>query len=469
VKSTVEPAPGWLSWAVAGSLIGLWLFLPPFSVGWGPFTLRNIELVRWVPLLLALYAVPQAFLRWHWLDLPILFFCACPLLAGVINDLGWSTSVWESLREFSYWWIPYALGRFLFDNEARREVLASCVVIGALLYLPPTIYEILYGPTFAKLATGKEFGRMMLGADRGATFRPTVFLSTGFVLTMFYAWAVQIAAHRGIRTFWDRDRLPTNLEHALSGKHYRFLQSILAGLFIVIVVLSRSLGSIVLMGVGVFVLALTRTRVAGVLLATLCLLPPIYIATRASGVVSAEPIHTMAKLVTSDERAGSLRYRLDAEELVFSTMKGHDWWGYGDWGLWINFIPSGLSGRVMDGFWLHAWTRTGMVSVVAFLAMVALPVMVVAVHSTRGGWEISRSIGFPCAVFLALAFVDSMFNYFGEAPVMVCVGVVTAWAVGLLRPENHAYHSQDVSNSTTSIKSNPYRIVFDRSKKNRGE
>jgi hypothetical protein len=90
---------------------------------------------------------------------------------------------------------------------------------------------------------------------------------------------------------------------------------------------------------------------------------------------------------------------------------------------------------VLDGFWLFAWTRTGMVCVIAWLAMVALPVLIASVFSIRYGWEVTQRTGFPCAIFLALSLNDSMFNYFGEPHVMLCVGVVTAWARELLTAE----------------------------------
>lgn len=87
---------------------------------------------------------------------------------------------------------------------------------------------------------------------------------------------------------------------------------------------------------------------------------------------------------------------------------------------------------MLDGFWLYAWTRTGMVCVVAWLTMVGLPVVIFGWTAARQGWQVTQSTAFPCALFLALCLIDSMFNYFGEAPVMMCVGVVTAWAKQLM-------------------------------------
>jgi hypothetical protein len=430
MTTTIKPEPGrdWLPWVLAGTLIGLWLFVPPFSITLGSFTFRHIELVRWMPLAIGLIACPRALLQWHWLDVPILLYCACPFLAGVMNQLDWSTSAWESVKEFSYWFVPYAIGRFYLTTETDRNAVAWCVLLGALLYIPPTLYEVYNGPTLAKWMTGQEFGRMLRGADRGDTFKPSVFLSSGFVLTMFYVWAVLIALHYAVRTFWVRFMPPMDRDRPIPKTNTWLGQGVLSGILMGIVVLCKSLGSIVLMAIGAAVILIARSRLAGVALATLCLLPPIYIVSRTTGIASSDRVDRVVRQFAPDVRAGSLKYRFDAEDLVFASMKGHGWWGYGTWGRW----SEGQKGMFLDGFWLYAWTRTGMVCVVAWLTMVGLPILIVAIHAIRFEWDGTRSAGFPCAMFLALSLIDSMFNYFGEAPVMMCVGVVTAWAKELV-------------------------------------
>lgn len=420
--------PRWVPWAISATLIASWLFVPPFVWTIGSITLRNTELVRWLPLLIGLIACPRSILRWHWLDIPIVVYCLSPFLSGLVNGIPWQQCGWEAVKEWSYWWIPYALGRFLVLDERGRSALSWCVVIGAVLYIPPTIYEILYGPTLAQWATGNAFGRMLRGAERGTTFKPSVFLSSGFVLTMFYVWAALLLLHRAVRTFWVWFMPPMDWDEAIPQPHHWLWQLVSAGAMMAVVVASKSLGSIVLLGMGAVTTVLSRSKVAVVVLSVLCLLPPAYIGLRTTGIASTDRIDRLVSQVVSKERAGSLRYRLDAEDLVFQNMSGHVWWGYGDWGRW----REGRRAMVLDGFWLFTWTRTGMVCVMAWLASVALPILIVVRYALKDGWDVTRSVGLPCALFLALSMLDSMFNYFGEAPVMMCVGVVTAWARELM-------------------------------------
>ncbi len=428
MNSEFKSVPGWLPWIVAGSLIGLWLFLPPFDWPYGPVSIRKTDLVRWIPMLIGLIAAPRAFLRWHWIDLPILLYCLCPFLAGVINGLPWTESSWETVKEFSYWWVPFAVGRFLLTSERHRNAVAWIVVAGALLYLPPTLYEILYGPQLASWATGQEFDRMLRGAGRGTTFRPSVFLSSGFVLTMFYVWAILLAAKKTERTFNTHLYPPLQSEPIPPSLFLRLCQAIGTTALAVVVLWCKSLGSIVLMIVGLAIQFLIRGRLAGIVLALLVLIPPVYIGLRTTGIASTDRIYGATVAIIGEPKAGSLRYRLQAEEIVFDSMADHVLWGYGDWGKW----REGRKTMVLDGFWLFAWTRSGMISVLAWWAMVAIPVLLLGVKTFRDGSLITNDLVYPCALFLGLSLVDSMFNYFGEAPVMMCVGIVTAWAKELV-------------------------------------
>ena len=379
-------------------------------------------------MLIGLIAAPRAFLRWHWIDLPILLYCLCPFLSSVINGLPWADAAWETFKEFSYWFVPYALGRFLFTDANARNAVAWIVIGGALVYIPPTLFEIVYGPCLARWATGEEFGRMLRGADRGGTFRPSVFLSSGFVLTMFYVWAVLLAAKKTERTFTTHLYPPLQSEPIPPSLLIRLCQAIGTTALAVVVLWCKSLGSIVLMSVGLAIQLFLRGRLAGIALALLALIPPVYIGLRTTGIASTDRIYGATLAFIGEPKAESLRYRLRAEDIVFDSMADHVLWGYGDWGKW----REGRKTMVLDGFWLFAWTRTGMVSVMAWWAMVALPLLLIAVRLCRKGTNVTNDMVYPCALFLGLSMVDSMFNYFGEAPVMMCVGIVTAWAKELV-------------------------------------
>jgi len=405
---------GWLpvslTSVVASVFFLTWLFFPPVARELGPITLRKEDVVRFLPLVLVLIFDPRRLVfRWHWIDVPVIVYCLCPLVCGLANHLDWRDSLWETVKEFGYWFVPYFLGRAIFRDAASRRSLAIVVLIAAACYVPPTVFEIFNGPELTAWVTGHELSGQNAGAARGTTFRPSVFLSSGFVLTMFYVLATLMA----VGLAWAG---------ADSTFNSRWLY-LAAFLCVVVVLACKSLGSIVLLGVGLITMLICRWTRVRYWLIPLAMVAPLYIGMRSSGLVTTNGVHAIAAQLVSADRAGSLAYRLRAEDIVFQRMHGHWWLGFGDFGLWRQDAKV----MALDGFWLFALTRTGTLSVVAWLAMVTIPIVIRACSRKdadgRTGW-----ISLTFALFLALSLVDSMLNYFGDAPQMLLVGVVSSQA-----------------------------------------
>ena len=418
-----------------------WLFLPPGAILIGPVTLRKEDVVRLLPLALVFILDPRLLVvRWHWVDIPVFVYCLCPLLCGVANHLDWQDSLWEMVKEFEYWFVPYLLGRAVFFDFPSQRRLAICLIIAAVCLVPPTVFEIVHGPKWTAWLTGRELVGQERGALRGSTFKPSVFLSSGFVLTMFYVLATLTALGLAWDGFIWRSRWLTPHPNPLPGRPGRGdnggvwtdaggagrgdngfpLMSLyaIAFVFAVVVVACKSLGSIVLLGVGLAVMVACRCTPVRYWLIPLVLIAPMYIGLRISGLATTDRVDAVAKQFVSAERAGSLAYRLRAEDIVFQRMQGHWWLGWGDYGLW----QQDANVMALDGFWLFALTRTGLVSVIAWLAMVTIPIFVFACSRRRQREKHMDQIGLVFALFLALSLVDSMFNYFGDAPQMLLLG-----------------------------------------------
>jgi hypothetical protein len=124
---------------IASVIFFVWLFLPPGAIAIGPITVRKLDVVRLFPLALVLIFEPRLLMvRWHWIDIPVFVYCLCPFLCGVANHLAWLDSLWEMVKEFEYWFVPYLLGRAVFFDGVSQRRLAVCLIVAAACYVPPT-------------------------------------------------------------------------------------------------------------------------------------------------------------------------------------------------------------------------------------------------------------------------------------------------------------------------------------------
>lgn len=429
-------------WLPAGLLLCLWLYLPEGVWAVGDLALRKEDVVRWLPLLLVCAQSIRSIgrrggpsgllsIRWQWLDVPVIVYCLCPLLCGWMNDRPSGQALWETIKEFSYWFIPYLVGRSLAQHPAGTRDLAWLIVISAVLYAPLALIEVLRGPFFTEWVTGIRPAGQWIGAERGSTFRPSVFLPDGFVLTMYFA----LAALAACALAWQNVLAPRK-QMALWAA---------AILCIVVVVAAKSLGSIVLLATGLAMLWSVRWAVQFAMqplhiqrmrwvVMGLAAVGPGYMFMRLTGPLNTTSVYEVTSQVVSNSRAGSLAYRMQAEDIVFEQMAGHWWYGYGDYGLW----QQDREVRALDGFWLFALTRTGLVSVAAWLAMIMLPMFYWAkaqpLHRSEA-WRIECD--WVWAIGLALYLVNSMFNYFGQPSEMLIVGVMTSLACYHVAPQTN--------------------------------
>lgn len=421
-------APGNSRLALVGTglFLFLWLFVPPGALKFGPVTLGKEDVVRLLPLAIVAMIQPRSLLfRWHWLDVPVVIFCLCPLLGGLANNLGWQISLWETIQEFQDWFVPYLLGRALLADSQNQFRFGLVLLFAALCYFPLTVFEILNGPVLTSWFTGQAIDRQIRGAERGTTFKPSVFLDSGFVLTMFYVLATLTA----LVALW---RYASNASSSQRRWCAVFLAS--AMLFILIVIASKSLGSIALLGVGVATMLMAwLTNATGAMgrskrrhlfaaggLILLASAAPLYIGLRSSGWITSERVRSIAMYFFSKERVDSLAYRLFAEDVVFQRIQGHWLLGWGNYDGWYK----GTWAISLDGFWLFSMTRTGMLSVIAWLAMVIVPIVAFAWKRPKdeAGYA---SMRFVFALFMALSMIDSMFNYFGDALQKLLIGSLT--------------------------------------------
>jgi hypothetical protein len=183
-----------------------------------------------------------------------------------------------------------------------------------------------------------------------------------------------------------------------------------APLVFITAVLCKSTGAIGLMMAGLAALwctTLIRTRWAVRLLVAL---PVTYIATRTVGGWDARELVDAAQLI-SDERGGSLWFRLKSESQCWDLVQPKLAFGFG------RFVFAGLrlegstTEITPDGMWLIALISNGLLGLISLFAALLLPVLAFARRIKPVHWmHPAVAPAGALAVMVALYAIDSLFN-----------------------------------------------------------
>ncbi len=302
---------------------------------------------------------------------------------------------------------PYLLGRAYLGGEEAQRLLLWAILASALVYSLPMLLEVAVSPQVNTWVYGyfqHDFDQMI----REGGFRPIVFLPHG-LWAAFFALTALLAACALFRSRQER-RKP--------------LLSVAGAWMMGVLVLCKSLASL-LYGLIATPLILffsprMQLRVAA-MLAVLVLLYPI---ARGAHLV---PVDSMVSLATSHDadRAQSLEFRFDNEEILLERALDKPIFG---WGIWArNLVYDPVFGRahgVTDGRWILV---LGMFGWVGYLAEFGLLVLAVILAWWRAGPVPSPLIS-GLSLILALNLVDMIPNATLIPLTWLYAGALLGWA-----------------------------------------
>jgi hypothetical protein len=289
--------------------------------------------------------------------------------------------------------LPFLLARqHLATPEGLRE-LVMALMLGGLIYSLPMLLEVRLSPQLNIWIYGyfqHSFEQMM----RSGGFRPIVFMYHGlwvaFFTVMAMACALALAREADVR---------------------RRVFYLLAALYLGgVLVLCKSLGSLMygvyLAPLALFLPTRMQIRIAGVM-AVMAISYPVL---KGAGLIPVDWILEQAGKV-DPERANSLRFRLDNEDILMERALEKPLFGWGSWGR--NHILNPVTGvieTVTDGRWIILIGIFGWVGYLAEFGLITLPVLMLWHYSRRlGNAAHVRLIG-PVALLLAINLIDMLPN-----------------------------------------------------------
>jgi hypothetical protein len=261
------------------------------------------------------------------------------------------------LVAIGFWLIPLMLGRKVLASREGQHTLLVIIVVSAMIYAFPTLYEVRMSPQINMKVYG-FFPSSFLQHMRGEGFRPTVFLNHGLVLSLFLALAVI-----GAIGLWRIAKPDDRLKWA-----------VVAAFLFVTMVLTKSLGpvliTLVLAPVAIFakprLQLLIVTCVAGMVLT--------YPVLRAAHLVPVDQIMAFAEDI-DPARAQSFGSRLEHEETLLGKAQQRPVFGWGVWGRQRVFDDYGRNITVTDGTWIIELGAGGWVRYIGFFGLLCWPVI----------------------------------------------------------------------------------------------
>lgn len=377
--------------AVVAFLVG-WLFLPfkSYPVSGLP-DITKMSLTCYTIFVATLVFDAQRILSFRPRLFDVVAACVCiaPAISSLTNGLGLYDAFSGFVAASTTYGLPYFLGRIYLNSALALNFAALALVTATLVYLPLCWFEMRMSPQLHALVYGESHRGAGGATIRLGGYRPAVFLDSGLQLGMWMTTASVLGAWLWWTGVWRRT-WRTN-----------------AGWWLLVLlgttILCRSTGALLLLILGLGALALlkiARTRL-GLLL--LLLIAPTYIVVRSVGAAAWQPTVELAMHLDAD-RAQSLQYRFENEDLLSKKAMNRPWFGWGGWGRNRVYDDRGRDLTVTDGKWIIEFGKHGLFGLMSYFTLLLLPLALLMYRYPR-----RQLVSPPMAPILALSVAVVLF------------------------------------------------------------
>ncbi|HOD48806.1 MAG TPA: O-antigen ligase domain-containing protein [Candidatus Hydrogenedentes bacterium] len=360
--------------------------------------------------------------RFHWLDLFPVMSCVVPFFSSLSNGLGAYDGFSSVASEMTIWMFPYLIGRLYFTDFRSMNELILAIFIAGMVYAPFCLFEIRFSPNLHYWVYGFQQSPFVTRFRLGG-FRPTVFMRTGLMLSLFMGFT----ALSGFGLWISRAK-----EDFLGLPLWVSVAALAAT-----TVLCKSTGALLLVFVGLISLLAVkylRTSLPVIMLACATIM---YIIIRGSGLWSGTELVDVASATVGQERADSLGLRIVNETALAERAREHLLLGWGGWGDSRIVDEEGRDTSITDGYWIIVFGTRGALGLTAFLGTVLGPALFLPYRISGKNWMFPAiapaAIG---ALILCLWMLDCIPNaMFNPIYLVVAGGLAGFRRVGVPRAQ----------------------------------
>ncbi len=306
--------------------------------------------------------------------------------------------------------VPFMIGRTLFRTPAHLRLLLHALVAVALGYSLLILYEIRMSPQLNYYLYGYS-QHSWIQVQRFGGWRPMVFMSHGLALSMFVVAAMLAAAgaqRAGLRIFGVA---AGNAAAALG----------------VVLVLCKSLASILYGAIFAPLVLLARPRLIGLAAVSIGALVLLYPAMRSADVV---PTTSLVEFVAdlNEDRAASMETRFASEDGLLGRATERLWFGWG--GFARSRQLDSQERLVTDGYWILRLGERGLAGLLLYFALMLWPIQKAFRCLPRCGRRDAYLLA-SLALVVAVQTLDTVPNaLFNSFPVMLA-GALQGLATGV--------------------------------------
>lgn len=331
---------------------------------------------------------------------PLLFVAAAMTTFTNTDQLVYGVKVIPALRPYDaasamlsslVTLLPLLLARKYLHSAEHHRMLVVVFAVAGLLYSLPALYEVRMSPQLNRIVYG-FFPHSWVQHIRGNGYRPLVFLHHGLWLGIFFACA--LIALVG----WYRMRAG----HIGRGWLVFAILWMTATL-----ILAKSLGALLIalaiIPVALFLPVRLQVLSAALIAITVALYPILRQA-------EALPMQKVADTIRlyEPQRAASLQYRLNNEDVLLDLARERFLFGWGGWGRFQTYDEeTGRQTSTTDGRWIIVLGQGGITRYLATFGLFALPVVLIALRRRR--FEISQATA-ALGLMMAANLVDMLLN-----------------------------------------------------------
>lgn len=259
-------------------------------------------------------------------------------------------------KDALWYLVPFVVGRVLISDATELRFLLTSVALAGALYVPLLFIELVMSPQLHRWIYGfhqHAFEQTL----RAGGYRPMVFMTHGLAVALMMAFAA-LAALALARARRPLMGLPAP---AVAGLNLLFLAA------------CKSLGALLyILAVGPLTLLLSPRNLGRLAVLTGALVIA-YPACRAADLVPTKTLLGAVRSLSPD-RAGSLQFRFDMEDLITQHVKERATFGWGRFGRSMVYDPTtGRPVSVSDGHWIVMYGSHGVFGFACLFLLLVWP------------------------------------------------------------------------------------------------